>query len=677
MKKVIVFVFLLFSFLSSNAQSQNVKDFDKLSQKIKNTKNRDSISLLLKQQEAIARLIDDKSYLAEVFVSYGLNSSYDGEQMERYYNDAYTIFIELKDTFNLAKTRYLIAKSKLGQDDYFNVLKEADSASYWFNFLDDDTYKIRTHTLKSNSYSHLGDYANALSELNVAKEIALKSDDPDKELIRIYGSESLIHYSNKNFEDAIETLKKIVSFYEEREDYKRIVIWSNNLASTYFECNCRTIDTQETLLLKSIVYAKKASFTYGEAFANRLLASIYLKEKDTNKAKLYLDEIASLMPQIKVMDFKGLVNETYGSYWETLGDNQKAIDYFQKAYNVYKEIGSLNSQQIVTKQLAVLYNKAGSSKKAYYYLNDFLIVNDSLFGKEKVEELKELELTAKFEREKYVDSLQRAQEKQLTKLNHDLEIAKQKKNANILYSFLLVSALLALFAFIAFRKKKKQSVILDAKNKQIEKALHEKQLLLKEVHHRVKNNFQIVSSLLELQTKGIEDEQALKLAEEGKSRVKSMALIHQKLYQNEDLLIEFDAYVKSLVKDISMMYGKDKKPKININVPNYKFDIDTAIPLGLIINELITNAYKYGFNSEKQTLDIILTKEKNQNYILKVKDNGKGLPESFDFSKAKSLGLRLVRRLSKQLHGVTTYFYDNGANFSVTFKDTNARAAME
>lgn len=677
MKYIIAFVLLLLSFSNSNAQSKNIKDFDKLSQKIKSTQNRDSISLLLKEQESIARLIDDKSYLAEVYVSYGLNSSYDGHQMEHYYNDAYDIFLELKDTFNLAKTRFLIAKSKLGQDEYFNVLKEADSANYWFNFIDNDDYKIRIHTLKSNSYSHLGNYTEALSELNIAKDIAIRSNRPGNELIRIYGSESLIHYSNKNFEEAINTLKKIISFYEEHDDYKRIVIWSNNLASTYFECDCRTVEEQETLLLKSVSYAKKSSFTYGEVYAYRLLASIYLKAENTKKAKLYLDEISVLMPQIRLTDFKGLVNETYGSYWEILGNHQKAIQFYQEAYDVYKEIGNLNSQQNVTKELATLYHKLGQSKKAYYYLNDYLVIYDSLFGKEKVEELKELELTAKFEREKYVDSIQNIQEQQLTKLNHELEITEQKSKANILYSFLLVVVILGLFAYIAFKRKQKQSAVLNTKNKQINKALHEKELLLKEVHHRVKNNFQIVSSLLELQTKGIEDEQALKLAEEGRSRVKSMALIHQKLYQNEDLLIDFDTYVQSLVKDISTMYSRDKNPKIDVDIPNFKFDIDTAIPLGLIINELLTNTFKYGFDASNPELNIQLKKMDDDDYVLKIKDNGQGLPDEFDFQTARSLGLRLVRRLSKQLQGATTYAFDKGASFSVTFKDTNARAAIE
>lgn len=291
--------------------------------------------------------------------------------------------------------------------------------------------------------------------------------------------------------------------------------------------------------------------------------------------------------------------------------------------------------------------------------------------------MKEMELTAKFERQHYTDSIQVIQENKLVAVNYENEILKQKQSKIVLWFSLIGVGLLAIGAFWAFRKKRKQSVVLDNKNQEIEKALLEKQLLLKEVHHRVKNNFQIVASLLELQSKGIEDEKALELAQDGKNRVKSMALIHKRLYQNDDLLIELDDYIKSLVSDISKTYGKNKSTKVNYDIPNFKFDIDTAIPLGLIINELITNAYKYCFDNNIPVLDVSMNKIGAEEFMLVVKDNGSGLPQNFNFDKAKSLGLRLVKNLSKQLHGNTEYTYDTGCLFKVTFKDTNARMLIE
>ncbi len=201
---------------------------------------------------------------------------------------------------------------------------------------------------------------------------------------------------------------------------------------------------------------------------------------------------------------------------------------------------------------------------------------------------------------------------------------------------------------------------------------------MKEVHHRVKNNFQIVSSLLELQTKGIEDEKALELANEGKNRVKSMALIHQKLYQNERGLVDFDEYIKLLTKELSAMYSSDNKINTSVSSEGMMFDVDTAIPLGLIINEIITNSYKYAFsNRKKNNLSISISKEKTNDYKLIIEDNGPGLSDDFDVKKAKSLGLRLVNRLIKQLHGSLKQTNIEGAKFEILFKDNNARRLVD
>ncbi len=254
------------------------------------------------------------------------------------------------------------------------------------------------------------------------------------------------------------------------------------------------------------------------------------------------------------------------------------------------------------------------------------------------------------------------------------EITHEKEKTALYGIIALLAFILFIITLLVLRKIKKQSKQLSEKNKIIEESLKEKELLVKEVHHRVKNNFQIVSSLLELQTKGIEDEKALELANEGKNRVKSMALIHQKLYQNESGLIDFDEYIKLLIKELSSMYSSTNKVDTSIKSQNIKFDVDTAIPLGLIINEIITNSYKYAFNKGKDnSLSISIEKATEDNYKLVIEDNGPGLEKNFDVKKAKSLGLRLVNRLVKQLHGSVKQSNTAGAKFEIYFKDTSAR----
>lgn len=256
----------------------------------------------------------------------------------------------------------------------------------------------------------------------------------------------------------------------------------------------------------------------------------------------------------------------------------------------------------------------------------------------------------------------------------DKEVLFEKEKTKLYSIITILAVLFLIISIFIIIEIKKQSKKLSEKNRIINKTLKEKELLVKEVHHRVKNNFQIVSSLLELQSRGIEDEKALELANEGKNRVKSMALIHQKLYQNETGLVDFDEYIQQLTKELSSLYDTSSKIETKISSKNMMFDVDTAIPLGLIINEIITNSYKYAFNKDKENkLSIAISKNDNEDYKLVIEDNGPGISDSLDVKKAKSLGLRLVNRLVKQLHGKLLQTNKNGARFEIFFKDHNAR----
>jgi two-component sensor histidine kinase len=258
------------------------------------------------------------------------------------------------------------------------------------------------------------------------------------------------------------------------------------------------------------------------------------------------------------------------------------------------------------------------------------------------------------------------------------EIIYEKEKTTLYGVIALLAIVLFLITLFVLRKIRKQSKELTDKNILINKSLKEKELLVREVHHRVKNNFQIVSSLLELQSKGIEDEKALELANEGKNRVKSMALIHQKLYQNESGLVDFDEYILLLVNELSLLYKSENEIETNIASRNMEFDVDTAIPLGLIINEIITNSYKYAFNNQKEnSLSISINKESNGDFKLIMADSGPGLPFGFNVKKAKSLGLRLINRLVKQLHGTLNVSNENGARFEIMFKDVHARRLVD
>ncbi|MBI2851650.1 MAG: hypothetical protein HYX84_00895 [Chloroflexi bacterium] len=209
---------------------------------------------------------------------------------------------------------------------------------------------------------------------------------------------------------------------------------------------------------------------------------------------------------------------------------------------------------------------------------------------------------------------------------------------------------------------------------QVKASLGEKEALLREIHHRVKNNLQIIHSMLNLQLPQFRDHQAVELFKESQNRVYSMALIHERLYQSESLArIDLPEYIRSLAANLFLSYGVTGNAIIpRITVEDISLDIDTAIPCALVINELVTNSLKHAFPASwcaggTKEISIDLRRDGNHGFMLTVSDNGVGLPEGFDVRKGHSLGLKLVSVLTNQLKGTLRVNDDCGAVFEISF----------
>ncbi len=207
--------------------------------------------------------------------------------------------------------------------------------------------------------------------------------------------------------------------------------------------------------------------------------------------------------------------------------------------------------------------------------------------------------------------------------------------------------------------------------KTLEKQSKEKEILLKEIHHRVKNNLQIVSSMLNLQQETLKDEESRAVMRDSIGRVKSMALIHERLYMSSDLSsINIQDYVGSLLGQISQSQ-LERVPRLEIkqDIQEISLDVDISLSLGLIINELVTNSLKHGFlnvNIEEPSIKIIL-REEGENLILQVSDNGKGISSDINFRDTESLGLQLVNTLADELEGKLTLEKEQGTKFILIF----------
>jgi two-component sensor histidine kinase len=206
---------------------------------------------------------------------------------------------------------------------------------------------------------------------------------------------------------------------------------------------------------------------------------------------------------------------------------------------------------------------------------------------------------------------------------------------------------------------------------EISRQNEEKTVMLKEIHHRVKNNLQVISSLLNLQADGISDKRVLTLFEDCRHRVNSMALIHEKMYQSNNLVnIDIRNYIDELIRSLIDAYDSNKSIHLHTDIEEHPFRIDTIVPLGLILNEIISNSLKYAFEGrEEGDLYISLHKKQDNFYTLEVSDNGKGIPANINFENAETLGMQLIHMLSGQISGKVTVIQENGMKYRIEFEE--------
>ncbi|MCB9223269.1 MAG: hypothetical protein H6582_03745 [Crocinitomicaceae bacterium] len=316
--------------------------------------------------------------------------------------------------------------------------------------------------------------------------------------------------------------------------------------------------------------------------------------------------------------------------------------------------------------LASVYNGMQEYKLANDYLRVTLrlrkeidVKNDKKIVGEFINfiETEEVQLNSK------IQNLKAQQEKE--KLEIQIEAEKEKKVW--IYTLFIVSifclVLIILVISNAFRRNKKV-------NRELSSKIEENKILFKEVHHRVKNNFQIISSLLNLQHGIEEDMRSRQVLNDAQGRIQSMSLVHEMLYRkNEVKRIDFKSYAEELVTSILRSFNMEEKITCEVLCGRESFDLEVAIPLGLILNEAVTNSVKYAFEGKKNGKIVIhLEKGEDDNFMLKISDNGVGISEDYLTNLQETLGIELVNILSEQLEGSVKIYNDHGTTMRVMFK---------
>ncbi len=338
----------------------------------------------------------------------------------------------------------------------------------------------------------------------------------------------------------------------------------------------------------------------------------------------------------------------------------------QKSLAIYDSLGHKREIARAHGEIAEALEGLGRYREAIVYLRQHFTLNDTLFNIEKSEAISELQIEYETDKKNQQIALQESQLETSAAI-----ISRQSLVRNIAIGGAAVLVLVVILIYRNNRLKTQASQEISEKNVQLGKALSERESLLKEIHHRVKNNLQVIASLLYLQSDKTDDVSVKKLLEEGQGRVRSMALIHQKLYENEDLKhIPFEEYLGELVGEIQKTFGaRAEAVALEIEAKGIQFDVDTAVPLGLIINELSTNAFKYAYTDKMGGASFsVKLKQHEGQYEMTVSDNGLGIPdEALNATQSSSLGLRLTRMLSDQLEGEYAFDNSEGTRFELKF----------
>ena len=341
-------------------------------------------------------------------------------------------------------------------------------------------------------------------------------------------------------------------------------------------------------------------------------------------------------------------NRHLGRLYLEIGKPAKALDHFQEA--ILRPSGISYEMQLYSiRGLSEAYSLTGQPEQALANINLFITLQDSFKNEQVLVQANELE--AKYENEK----------KELQLEIKETQI--QAKNGWLLFSAIAGLVVLTLAGFIFFLYRKLRS-----SNVTISTALREKETLLQEIHHRVKNNLQVISSLLSLQSKYVKDETAISALNEGQNRVESMALIHQNLYREDNITgVNMKNYIPLLADNIFNSYNiQGDQIKIEYEIDEVTLDVATVIPIGLVLNELISNALKYAF-SEKEKGELKVSFLERQNtLLLKVADNGVGLG---DKEVLPGFGTKLIKSFTRKLEGELNIYSENGTTVEILIKN--------
>ena len=572
---------------------------------------------------------------------------------------------------NIVATYESIGMLRDIQGNFQEALKNMDKALKLALEINSKPNIISAYTSIGNVRSEMGSFAEAVKDYFLALKLSEETGDQIS-AANIYGNLAVLHFNQNNFYEALKYDTIALALQLKVGNKQSIYRLYENMAQIYNELN--KYDVALSCYMAEVKTIQEISEEYPMAGARLGIGDVYMKQRNYSNALAQF--LAALEIYHKVGDQKGIADayNSMGNLYLTTGKMGAARNALNKALTIAKKISGAENLEKCYMQLTMLDSATGNWKGAFINNQLYNKYKDSVANKENAKKLVEGQMQYDFDRQHFLDSMKVADKEKIA----DIKL-KQQRNYTLLgvigaFLLLVVVAGLSRTYILQKRANKLKGQLLEQK----EEMLYQKDILMKEIHHRVKNNLQVISSLLDLQMENINDDNAKKAMNEGMSRIKSISLIHQQLYQNEDIsTIEFSKFIDDLLTQVSYVFKKPgQQITLRREVPEEFLDIDTAVPLGLILNELITNSYKYAFGNNTVGYNdgsiFISLEHTNSQYKLVYSDSGPGLPPDYNIRRSGSMGLLVINSLSKELGGKFSYEQE-GNRFIISFVSSGAR----
>lgn len=571
-----------------------------------------------------------------------------------------------------------LAEQHLNISDYRKVVAESKEAIRIYKAIKVHDNLRDIYDVLGIAYTKLGLYEDGVRYSLLAAKEGEKQGDESMYMASVYNHIGLAHFYNENFNLARQYHEKSLQYAIKNQAQGYIHTLAGSIVNDMYSVGKKK---EALAFLKDILKRYPPEDIESRITSFISLITIYRELNQLAIAGKYSAELLTLINGNESRIRPSVlfnVNNILLSYYYRVKDYKSAEKYLERNRKIAFDSGDNASERYVYMWSFKLDSVSGNYASAIKNFQKYTAIKDSIFNEAKSNQVSELQIV--YETEKKDHALtENAKNIQLLKQEAEIQRAKIHTDRIIkIVVYIVVGLCLVIMVLLyrGYRLKQRSNKNLEVKQQEIEmqntflkRLVEEKQWLLKEIHHRVKNNLQIVMSLLNSQSAYLKDDAAVTAIRDSQHRVHSMSLIHQKLYKSDNLAaINMPEYINELIEYLKDSFNLEFSIYFEVDIEDIDMDVSQAVPIGLILNEAITNAIKYAFTDKDMgRINVKLSYSRDDYFMLTIADNGVGLPVGFDIEKTSSLGMKLMQGLSSDLDGTFNITTDGGTKISVEF----------